>query len=441
MKTLVVSPAMLVLCLMLFAPADGIAQTNPLYIQFSPAAVKGALYKPDAGPAPHVGILAIHRTSNFMGYLGCTELSKRGFLVLCMNPRFDNNEAAVRWEDIALDVRSGVSFLRKQPGISKVVLWGFSGGGPTTTFYQAVAENGPSYCQGARKLIACGDDLAGLPPADGLILVDAHPGNSVNGIRSLNAAVTNDAAIVNDGQRARIDPDLDPFNPRNGYNPKGASAYSEAFKKRYFAAQAARMNRLIDLAVAKSSEMKKGVYAYPDDDAFIVVKGSTGRLLEMDSSIHHATVGPQKLLKNDGAIVRQIVESVRPPNPGLAEQDRTFTGGARLLTIRSFLSANAIRATDSMDDIDWCSSNNSTPCALRAISIPLLVTAMGGHYFVRDNEIHYDVAKSRDKDFVIIEGATHGQTPCLACERSPGQYSNTVRNFFDYVGNWINQRF
>lgn len=440
MQTVVISSA-LVLGLMLFAPAEGTAQSSPLYIQFSPGAVKGALYKPNADPAPHVGILAIHRTSNFMGYLGCTELSKRGFLVLCMNPRFDNNEAAVRWEDIALDVRSGVSFLRRQPGISNVILWGFSGGGPTTTFYQAVAENGPSYCQGPRKLIECGDDLAGLPPADGLILVDAHPGNSVNGIRSLNAAVTNDAAIVNDNQRARIDPDLDPFSPRNGYNPKGASTYSESFKKRYFAAQAARMNRLIDLALAKSGEMKKGVYPYPDDDAFIVVKGTTGRLLETDSSIHHGTVRPQKLLKNDGTIARQIVESVRQPNPGLAGQDRTFNGGARLLTIRSFLSANAIRATDSMDDIDWCSSNNSTPCALRAISIPLLVTAMGGHYFIRDNEIHYDVAKSKDRDFVIIEGATHGQTPCVPCERSPGQYSNTVRNFFDYVGDWINKRF
>ena len=435
------SSLILVLGLVLFTPADGNAQSNPLYIQFSPGAVKGALYKPDAGPRPHIGILAIHRTSNFMGYLGCTELSTRGFLVLCMNPRFDNNEAAVRWEDIALDVRSGVSFLRRQPGIAKVVLWGFSGGGPTTTFYQAVAENGPSYCQGPGKLIECGPDLAGLPPADALILVDAHPGNSVNGIRSLNAAVTNDPAIVNDNQRARIDPDLDPFNPRNGYNPKGTSTYSESFKKRYFAAQAARMTRLIDLALAKSSAMKKGVSAYPDDDAFIVVKGSTGRLLEMDSSIHHGTVRPQKLLKNDGTVVRQIVESVRQPNPGLADQDRTFNGGARLLTIRSFLSANAIRAADSMDDIDWCSSNNSTPCALRAISIPLLVTAMGGHYFIRDNEIHYDVAKSKDKDFAIIEGATHGQTPCVPCERSPGQYSNTVKNFFDYVGNWINKRF
>ena len=86
-------------------------------------------------------------------------------MVLCMNPRFDNNEALVNWETIALDVRSGVNFLRRQPGITKVLLFGGSGGGPTMSFYQAVAENGPSYCQGPNKIIQCGNNLSGLPPA------------------------------------------------------------------------------------------------------------------------------------------------------------------------------------------------------------------------------------------------------------------------------------
>ena len=94
-----------------------------------------------------------------------------------------------------------------------------------------------------------------------------------------------------------------------------------------------------------------------------------------------------------------------------------------------------------MDGIDWCSSNNSTPCALRNISVPILITGMQAHYFMRDNEIHYEVAASPDKDFIVIEGATHGVTPCTACETSPGQYSNSVKNFFDYVQNWINARF
>jgi hypothetical protein len=75
------------------------------------------------------------------------------------------------------------------------------------------------------------------------------------------------------------------------------------------------------------------------------------------------------------------------------------------------------------------------------ISAPILLTAMSGHYFVRDNEIHFEAAASKDKDFVVIEGATHGIQPCTACEKTPGQFSNTVKNFFDYVEKWINVRF
>ncbi|MFB3776586.1 MAG: alpha/beta hydrolase family protein [Bryobacteraceae bacterium] len=427
--------------LLLSLPAlAAFSQSNPLYIQFSPSTVKGALYKPDAGPAPHVGVLVAHRTANFLGTLACTELAGRGYLVLCMNPRSDNSEAEVRWEENALDIRSGVEFLRMRPGITKVLLWGHSGGGPTMTFYQAVAENGVSYCQGPGKLIQCGKNLVGLPPADGIILADAHPGNSVNSLRSINPAVTNDAAIVNQNQAPQIDPSLDPFDPKNGYNPKGASTYSEAFKKRYFAAQAKRLNRLIDLATEKLNAIDKGVYRYPDDDVFLVVKGGGGRLMQLDPSIHHGTLKPQKLLRNDGTVVNEIVESVRRPDPSLPATDARFSGGTRLLTIRSFLSANATRAKDSMDEIDWCSSNNSVPCALQSISAPLLIMAMGGHYFIRDNEIHFDLAKSKDKDFVVIEGAVHGFTPCTACEQTPGQYSNSVKNMFDYVGGWIDKR-
>jgi hypothetical protein len=131
---------------LLFAAFAGAAtgQSNPVYVQFTPSTVKGALYRPDSGPAPHVAILLMHRTSNLLSGLQNTELAKRGFLVLGMNSRFDNNEAAVEWEDIALDVKSGVEYLRKQPGITKVILYGGSGGGPTMSFYQAVAEKGPA---------------------------------------------------------------------------------------------------------------------------------------------------------------------------------------------------------------------------------------------------------------------------------------------------------
>jgi hypothetical protein len=133
---------------LLLAPQPAAAQSRPEFIAF-PGTSKAALYRPDAGPAPHVGILVMHRTSNFLAHRACTELSRRGFLLLCMNTRFENNEALVDFEKLPLDMKAGVDFLRAQPGISKVVLFGHSGGGPLMALYQAIAENGPSYCRGA----------------------------------------------------------------------------------------------------------------------------------------------------------------------------------------------------------------------------------------------------------------------------------------------------
>jgi len=53
------------------------AQSKPEFIAF-PGASKGALYRPDAGPAPHVGILVMHRNLELLAIAPATELSKRG---------------------------------------------------------------------------------------------------------------------------------------------------------------------------------------------------------------------------------------------------------------------------------------------------------------------------------------------------------------------------
>src|SRR5437868_4353811 len=182
-----------------FAGAALAAAPAPTFVQFSPSATKGALYLPDPSkfPAPHIGVIAMHRNSNYMSHISTKELPARGFVVLGMNPRCDNNEAACApWENNALDVKSGVNYLRtKVPGITKVILLGHSGGGPTMAFYEAVAENGVSICQTTNKLMPCSSALAGLPKADGMILMDAHPGNGINAVRSISANVTNDPAV------------------------------------------------------------------------------------------------------------------------------------------------------------------------------------------------------------------------------------------------------
>jgi hypothetical protein len=155
----------------------------------------------------------------------------------------------------------------------------------------------------------------------------------------------------------------------------------------------------------------------------------------MDPSISElmSTARPEKLLKNDGSIVTQVVKSVAVPEPSMAKANRAFDTGTKVFNFKSFLSANAMRSTNSLDGLDDCSSNNSTTCAVQSIKVPIMVAAMGAYHFVRDQEIIYDKSASRDKDYIVVEGALHDYSPCRACETTPGQYSNTVKNLLDYI--------
>src|SRR5215468_4767370 len=194
MKTKILSLMVLILgAIFALAVPQSFAQSHPEYITAIGGGVKAVLYKPDNNPNSKVGVIVIHRTSNYLTHAACTQLSSRGLTVLCMNSRFDNNEALVDWELIAQDVGRGVTYLKNTLHMHKIILFGHSGGGPTTTYYQAVAEKGPTYCQGPDKLTQCDSSgsrsVAGLTPADGIVLADGHPGNTVNTLRSINPSV------------------------------------------------------------------------------------------------------------------------------------------------------------------------------------------------------------------------------------------------------------
>jgi hypothetical protein len=246
-------------------------------------------------------------------------------------------------------------------------------------------------------------------------------------------------------------PSLDPFSPANGFVENGASSYSPEFKARYSRAQADRMNDWIDQALLMKQRIAKGDWRFPDDDSVVLARaggsvaggGNEASLFRMDTSVQCCTLMPEKILRNDGSVITQMYTTVRLPNsaadyPG----NLTFDTGTKNLTITSFLSANAIRATDALDfnRIDWCSSNNSVPCALQHISVPLLITAMGAYYFFPDGEKYYlYYAKSQDKTFIIADGLVHGITACTPnCLGGP--YTNMVTNYWNYVFNWISHR-
>jgi len=436
------------LATLLLATVGGMAASTPaqaqavdrLYVALGPVR---AVYARPESVVPSTAFLVVHRTADYTTHLGCQELPRRGFAALCMNTRYVNNEFQVDWDRIALDVKAGMEFLRGQPGIEKVVLLGHSGGGPTTSFYEAVAENGLAFCKQPRKLVPCRDDLAGLPKADALVLTDAHPGVPVILLRSLNGSVLDETP-------GRFDPRLDPYSPANGYNASGPSSYSADFRARYFAAQSARMNALIDSALSRQASIRDGKGPYPDNDLVLIPHGGNpgagpggaSQLHSLDPTVDlRRTRVARRLLKNDGSVVEQVVTSVSPPELDTKDSTGSFDRGTKLLSLRSFLTTQAVRSTNSLDGIDHCSSNNSTVCALGSISVPVMVAGMGGYLFIRDSEEEFEASRSQDKDLVFIEGATHGFTPCRNCADDPNAYSNSVKNLFDYIAQWTNARF
>jgi hypothetical protein len=397
----------------------------------------GALgrYRAPAGGVSPIAFLAIHRTNDFRNHQSAVELSNRGFGTLGIRTRFGGNEADVNFELIALDIRNGIRYLKNVKKHTRVILVGRSGGGPSTSYYQAVAENGVSYCKGPNKITECpfsGSEFTPADRADGIVYTDAHPGVSVNQLRSLNGAV------VSQGQpnAGTIDRVLDPFGLTHGYNANGNSVYSAEFVDAYARAQSRRMNELIQEALRIKRSLAPGA------DAPFVITHSSARLVELSNDVQCCTLTPTRLLLDLSGTLSppQIVRSVRVPSPGIKDADAT---GSETLTITSFLTANAIRSRHSLDDIDWCSSNNSTVCSVRSISVPTLVLAHQGHYFIRDSEEIYENAKSADKEFIVVEGATHAGGNCTACAtlHGTGPYVNVLRNTWNYVATWARARF
>jgi hypothetical protein len=115
--------------------------------------------------------------------------------------------------------------------------------------------------------------------------------------------------------------------------------------------------------------------------------------------------------------------------------------------VRSFLSTYAIRVIDdygygeetSMRGVEWTSSWASNPGNVEGVTVPFLTLGMTGSYESATAETIHNHTKSADKMLVYVEGATHGYSTCHKCEKTPGQYGDTVKTIYDYVDGWLSK--
>ena len=439
-------PISVLLLVMSVCHAPSAAQTyKTTYVKLA-TGVPGLLYEPlSPGPKAQIAVMIMHTGGDYLTTTPCGELAKRGYGVLCANNRSSKTGfmSDMDEDQMLLDLKLGVDYLRHQPSVKKIVLLGHSGGGGLMAVYQNIAENGVKPCQGPEKLIPCPDSLAGMPAADGVMLLDSTWSQSVSTMVSL------DPAPIHQGNGQNLDPALDMFNPANGYSPNG-SKYTDSFKKKFFAAQSATMNGLIQKAQERLALIKAGKGDFADDEPFLIHSNPSGnQLFQQDVSLWSHTRSAWPLLHPDGTITTEIVHTVRVPTGGRSRTPSLVRGTVRT-TVRTFLSTFAVRTTadfgydaSTIRGIDFQSNYANTVGAAEGISVPLLQMGMTGsneHFMAETVREH---AKSADKTLAYVEGALHPFEPCTKCALAQGKpanyYGDTVKTLFDYVDGWLSE--
>jgi pimeloyl-ACP methyl ester carboxylesterase len=395
----------------------------------------GLYYEPNTlGPKARFALVLSHpNANNFTDQVG-KEMASRGFRVLLIDYHGSDLAPEALPEDYLPTISRAIGYLRTLPGVERVLVIGHSGGGALTTLYGAVSEKGPSACQGADKIYPCnGRNIADLQKPDGLIIQEAPLGafHRMSGL---------DAALTDHGR----DPALDMYNSANGYNTATKlAAYSPDFVKRYYAAQKSRFDVLTAHAQERLNAIQQGKSDY-DDDELMQVRGMGpnaigARPYEADLRLASHTKKPHLILKADGSQVEAIAQSVRPSDAGEALAGlRKLNVMSVTTSVRHFLSTFALRTMpnyaitdDDIIGVDWHSAYNSPPANAEQITLPVLVMAGTCHYLFVPDEIIYDHLASKDKTYVIIDGATHGFGAC-----SP-QYGDVTKRTYDFVDTWL----
>ena len=419
-------------------------QVKSTFVHLGPG-VPGVLYEPvTPGPKSAIAVFAMHSEVDYLQFSACTELSKRGYRVLCANNATHKGgiDADLSIDSILLDAKLAVTWLRHYPGVRKVVLLGHSGGGTLMAAYQSIAENGVKVCQGPEKIIKCSDSLAGLPPADGLMLLDSNYGLGAMMLFSLDPAVNDETSGL------KRDPVLDLFSPGNGFNPRG-SQYNAEFIRRFQTAVGRRNNRLVRHALDRLAKIGAGQGRFSDDEPLDIpganYLGFNNKLFTQDTHLLAHTHKAWPLLRADGSTVTEVIPSVRVPE-NVTSNTPSLQKGALRTTVRNFLRTLAFRVdddfgfdADSIHGIDWSSSYALPAGSVRSVSAPLLTLGMTGHWEYLAAEIIYENAKSTDKSIAFVEGATHVFTTCTPCEKTPGQYGDTMKITYDYVDGWLSK--
>ena len=217
------------------APASTVTSVHELTTADG-ATVRGVLA---TVPGARTVVCLMHPRQDVTHHALVPQLLAAGAAVWTQHTRSVNNDLTLVHEQALLDVAAGMVFLREQ-GYSSIVPLGHSGGGTLFAFYLEQAglagADRIATTPGGRPT-ALAD--ATMPTVDGVVFLAPHPGQG----RLLLGCI--DPSVADETDPLAAVPELDAFDPRNGFaEPPTSASYSAEFLERYRAAQVARVARL-----------------------------------------------------------------------------------------------------------------------------------------------------------------------------------------------------
>ena len=361
------------------------------------ADVRGTWWTPRGNPRPKVAVIASHTRVDFSEHHAFPALLAAGYGCYGANLRSVGNDMDCVHEKLVLDIARHIRWLKEEMGVEKVVLLGNSGGGSLFCFYQSQATAAPAdriaKTPGGRPT---GFAEADLPPGDLMVIMAAHAGQGL----IINEVI--DPAVVDEARPLLSDPELDMYDPRNGFRePPEWTRYAPEFVARYRAAQLARVRRLDAIAHELIAENRRAEEIHADPDFADLPEDTRRRILRQEA------FEPVMTIYRTMANLHYADNSLDPTDRGygslLSERPDLMNfqhrGFARVQTPHAWLST-------------WSglSSNAATPITAPKITVPAVVIHAGGDLDVFP-ETHsrrtYAALASADKEYWDFPGALH----------------------------------
>ena len=226
------------------------------------ADIRGIYWTPKSNPKPKVAVIAAHQRGDFSQHHAFPRLLEAGYACMGANLRNVNNDIDCIHEKLLIDIATHMRWLKEVQGVEKIVFLGNSGGGSLFSFYQSQACQKPAdrlkFSPGGRPT---GLDREEMPEGDAIIYMAAHTGQGL----IINETI--DPAVIDESNPLLSDPELDMYDPRNGFKEAPEwTHYDPDFVKTYRAAQLRRMRRLDAWAEEMIAENMRAEALHADPD-------------------------------------------------------------------------------------------------------------------------------------------------------------------------------